>query len=263
MGNQLTLRKRSGRRGRSRIQTQRLAARKQRRLGFRLLLVIALLTIGAWGLTQVPPGLLVLLAIMILLVVVALIGVWLAIRPRSYEELAWPDTPGEQERQHVDLIRLANVAQMDLRSVQVRDLEHFGHDEFEYFVGALLEAAGVAFDLKRIGGAGDQGADLIGKDRFSRTFIVQCKRYFGHPVRSSEMRDFLGARSTVYQADEAWFVTTSSFTRDAKAAAARLSHLGLVVLIDGEKLVELIRVCWGKLPSRWQQRLIQIIRAGE
>lgn len=149
----------------------------------------------------------------------------------------------------------ANV--LGVRLVEINDLAPLGHREFESFVGVLLEAANFAFDLERVGGANDQGADLLGKDAFNRPFIVQCKRYFGHPVVPREMRDLLRARSTIYRADIAWFVTTSTFSRGARRAAESLLLGGGVVLADGAKLIDLTHSCWDALPAQWQWRLTE------
>ncbi|MEO9029377.1 MAG: restriction endonuclease [Ktedonobacteraceae bacterium] len=225
---------------------------KKRSSGLWVLLVVVLLAMGAWTLTRVPPGLLVIGSIVGLLVVLLLLGAWLAFRLRpSVEEQNWRSG---QELEHVQMQDTARA--LGVRPVELDDLEHLKHHEFEYFIGALLETAGVAFDLERVGGAGDRGVDLRGKDHFDRPFIVQCKRYFGHKVTPKETREFRGARQS-HGADVAWFVTTSSFTRQAEQEVGDLHHRGLLVLVDGVKLVALIRDHWDALPTRWQWRLTE------
>jgi len=135
----------------------------------------------------------------------------------------------------------------------VADLLRLTPGEFEDFVGDLLEITGQCSDVRRIGGAGDQGADLVARDRFGRPFIVQCKRYAGHNVGAREMRDFLGARG-IYGADECMFVTTSKFTDAARASMVHVR--ACVFLLDGAHLVQLVRENWEKLPNRWRQSLL-------
>lgn len=115
---------------------------------------------------------------------------------------------------------------------------------------------GVASDLERVGGAGDRGVDLCGKDEFGRPFIVQCKRFFGHKVTPIDTRSFRGARQS-HGADLAWFVTTSSYTAQAAQEVANLRQQGFMVLIDGVTLIALIRDHWEALPAQWQWRLTE------
>jgi HJR/Mrr/RecB family endonuclease len=123
--------------------------------------------------------------------------------------------------------------------------------QFEDFVGDLLECTGQWSDVQRIGGKGDRGADLLARDRFGRPFIAQCKRYGpGHKVVAREIRDFLGAKG-LYGADEGLFVTTSSFTEEARANVGPFQHT--VFLWDGEKLLQLVQAYWEALPARWKE----------
>jgi restriction endonuclease Mrr len=123
--------------------------------------------------------------------------------------------------------------------------------EFEDFVGDLLTVTGQYRDVRRVGGTGDRGADLLARDRFGRPFIVQCKRYQpGRKVNAGEMRNFLGAKG-IYRADECLFVTTSTFTEAARANMAHMQHT--VFLWDGAKLTQLIEEYWSALPAHWQR----------
>lgn len=67
--------------------------------------------------------------------------------------------------------------------------------------------------------------------------IFQCKRYKGS-VSPSEIRDFRGAMQG--RADKGLFITTGSFTLEAKKEAIRDGAPALD-LIDGEELVEKLR----------------------
>jgi restriction system protein len=58
--------------------------------------------------------------------------------------------------------------------------------EFEDHVAALCRRDGCT-DVRRVGGAGDHGADVLGRLPDGRTLIVQCKRYA--TTRSIAARD--------------------------------------------------------------------------
>src|SRR5258708_4416414 len=142
--------------GRSRSQRRRPPGRKQSTFGLRVLLVGILLAMGVWVLMQVPSGLLMTGVIVSLLVIVVLMGIWLALRLRPTEE-----ERQRQREQQMELVQMEDTATaIRVRPIEVADLAYLTHVEFEYFTGALLEAAGVAFDLERIGGAVDRGIGL-------------------------------------------------------------------------------------------------------
>ncbi|HEU5378839.1 MAG TPA: restriction endonuclease [Ktedonobacteraceae bacterium] len=254
MGKHTTIRRQSSsyRRGRSRAQRRRRQVRKQSTLGLRMLLIGILLAMGVWALMQVSSDLLIIGGIVCLLIIAAMLVGWFVLRLRpTEEERSW------QSEQRMELMQMEDTAKaIGIRPVELNDLAHLTDVEFEYFTGALLEAAGRAYKLARIGGAGDQGADLLGEDRFTRPFIVQCKQYFGHKVPSAKMREFLGAMR-YRRAAEGWFVTTSSFTKDAEEVVAQEVANGVVVLRNGEQLVDLIRTCWDALPVQWQWRITE------
>ncbi|WP_078959804.1 restriction endonuclease [Streptomyces sp. NRRL B-24085] len=83
--------------------------------------------------------------------------------------------------------------------------------EFEELVAGLCRRDGCT-EVRRVGGAGDNGADVLGRLPDGRTMVVQCKRYApNRAVPNRELRDLLGAR-VHFRADVAVFVTTSRFT---------------------------------------------------
>ncbi|MER7584514.1 restriction endonuclease [Kitasatospora sp. NPDC097691] len=87
--------------------------------------------------------------------------------------------------------------------------------EFEDFVAALCRRDGCT-RVERVGGAGDNGADIKGVLPDGRTMIVQCKRYApGNAIPAREIRDLMGALRH-HRAEVAVFVTTSRFTRPAQ-----------------------------------------------
>ncbi len=125
-----------------------------------------------------------------------------------------------------------------LRATVVMSLEGLqvlSGSEFEADVQAVLIAANYGA-LNRVGGPHDRGIDLLGEDAIGRLVAVQCKQYgSGRKVSSSEMQLFVGMATADRQADRRVYVTTSSFSRDAVALAAKHQ----VELIDGHGLVRL------------------------
>ena len=121
-------------------------------------------------------------------------------------------------------------------------LHQLSPDEFEEFVLRLLRLHGMS--LKRVGGTGDGGIDIIGSAPLgallSSTVAVQCKRYDpssrSSSIGRSEMALFQGDASD-RGAERAIFVTLSRFTRVAIETAA--SRTPTVELIDGDRICDL------------------------
>lgn len=90
--------------------------------------------------------------------------------------------------------------------------------EFEEVVAELCRRDGCT-QVRRVGGAGDNGADVLGQLPDGRTMVIQCKRYAPHrTIASREVRDLLGAK-VHFAADVAIFVATTRFSRQAEAFA--------------------------------------------
>ncbi|GAA3368725.1 hypothetical protein GCM10020367_08230 [Streptomyces sannanensis] len=105
--------------------------------------------------------------------------------------------------------------------------------EFEELVAGLCRRDGCT-EVRRVGGAGDNGADVLGRLPDGRAMVVQCKRYApSSSIASREVRDLLGAK-VHFKADVAIFVTTTRFTRPSETfalendiVALHRDHLGL------------------------------------
>nr|WP_187327085.1 restriction endonuclease [Streptomyces sp. SID4921] len=105
--------------------------------------------------------------------------------------------------------------------------------EFEEQVAALCRRDGCT-GVRRVGGANDNGADVVGRLPDGRTMVIQCKRYSPtRAIASREMRDLLGAK-VHFGADLAVFVTTTRFSRPSEGFAVQhgilavhRDHLGL------------------------------------
>ncbi|OXY99231.1 restriction endonuclease [Streptomyces diastatochromogenes] len=105
--------------------------------------------------------------------------------------------------------------------------------EFEELVAALCRRDGCT-GVRRVGGAHDNGADVVGRLPDGRTMVIQCKRYApSSTIASRELRDLLGAK-VHFRADVAVFVTTTRFSRPSERfavehgiLAVHRDHLGL------------------------------------
>ncbi|MFI6088024.1 restriction endonuclease [Streptomyces sp. NPDC051218] len=105
--------------------------------------------------------------------------------------------------------------------------------EFEELVAGLCRRDGCT-DVRRVGGAGDNGVDVAGRLPDARTMIIQCKRYApSRAVAARDLRDLLGSR-VHFGADVAICVTTARFSHPAHTFAAEhgiatlhRDHMGL------------------------------------
>ena len=108
---------------------------------------------------------------------------------------------------------------------------------FEEFVGEVFEALG--YQVEHVGGTGDEGADLrLARDGLRA--IVQCKYHTKGVVGSPELQKFLG---TIHhnRSHKGFFVTTRTFS----LAAEKFSADHPIELIDGPRLVELVKEAMG------------------
>ncbi|MET9881476.1 restriction endonuclease [Actinacidiphila glaucinigra] len=118
--------------------------------------------------------------------------------------------------------------------------------EFEDLVAQLCRRDG-CLEVRRVGGSGDNGADVVGRLPDGRTMVIRCKRYTpSSTIASRELRDLLGAR-VHFRAEVAIFVTTTRFSRPSQAfavehgiLAVHRDHLGL--WNNGASLMSLISV---------------------
>lgn len=93
--------------------------------------------------------------------------------------------------------------------------------QFEEFVADLCRRDG-CIDVKRVGGAGDLGADVTGLLPDGRRFVIQCKRYAKHrTVGSRDIQTFNGTARAEHGADVPIFVASCVFTKPARDFAAR------------------------------------------
>lgn len=92
---------------------------------------------------------------------------------------------------------------------------------------------------KAIGKSGDGGIDgIIKEDKLGLDVVyVQAKRWDSNSVGRPDVMQFAGALQA-QKANKGIFITTSTFTNDAKNYVAQIGSK--IVLIDGEQLAELM-----------------------
>ena len=113
------------------------------------------------------------------------------------------------------------------------DLKRMHPFKFEDYVAKLYKNMG--YSVKQTKRKGDGGKDIVATKN-GQTYFVECKRY-SDPINVHKMRDFVGACVLGGKDVKGIYVTTSSFTNDAKSAANRIG----IQMIDGNKLMSMIR----------------------
>jgi restriction system protein len=142
--------------------------------------------------------------------------------------------------------RINQARRADLKLAQLASLSHEAFEEFVAELFVMLD-----FEVEKVGGSGDQGADLRLSRRDGLQAVVQCKYHKQGLVGSPELRKFLG---TIHhtRSHKGFFVTTSTFTLSAEKFAAE----NPIELFDGPRLVELIHQAIGPKPKREAEPLL-------
>lgn len=92
---------------------------------------------------------------------------------------------------------------------------------FEEYIAELCRRDGCT-EVRRVGGAADLGADVIGLLPDGRRLVIQCKRYAKHrSVGSPAIQTFNGTARSEHGADVPLFVASCVFTRHARSFAER------------------------------------------
>ena len=130
----------------------------------------------------------------------------------------------------------------DLKLAQLSTLNAEG---FEEFVAELFEALG--YEVDRVGGTGDEGADLRVSKKELRA-VVQCKYFSKGVIGSPDLQKFLG---TIHhtRSHKGFFVTTRTFSLAAEKFVAEHP----IELIDGPRLVELVQEVIGPGSKREEE----------
>jgi len=114
---------------------------------------------------------------------------------------------------------------------------------FERIVVEVLFALGYAGTKGQplhLGGACDDGVDgVVTQDHFGfERVYVQAKRYVDQAVDAHAIRDFIGALD-IKGATKGVFMTTSAFTKDARAVPTKLMGKQ-IILLDGQQMAKLM-----------------------
>jgi restriction system protein len=132
------------------------------------------------------------------------------------------------------------IAELNWTDELVEVLKQLDPSAFERLSQRLLRELGFN-SVEVTGKSGDGGIDGVGVMRLGGVLsfhvVFQCKRYAGS-VSSSAIRDFRGAM--IGRADKGLFITTGTFTRDARQEAQRDGAPPLD-LIDGIAFAENLR----------------------
>src|SRR5699024_8040832 len=97
----------------------------------------------------------------------------------------------------------------------IKDIDRMSGYEFEEYLKVLFKALGYRPMVTKK--SGDYGADVILKG--ANKIVIQAKRYgYKNNVSMDAVREVFAAKS-YYQADEAWVITNSYFTKQAKELA--------------------------------------------
>ncbi len=119
-------------------------------------------------------------------------------------------------------------------------LKNMEPDAFERLSQRFLRELGF-INVEVTGKSGDGGIDGVGVIKIGGVLsfhvVFQCKRYTGS-VSSPAIRDFRGAM--IGRADKGLFITTGTFTRDARREAQR-DGAPPIDLIDGNALAEQLK----------------------
>src|SRR5579859_3132032 len=122
----------------------------------------------------------------------------------------------------------------------------------ELLAKAYFETLGIKAELTPFGPDGGVDIKLYSEDSAKPRTFVQCKAHTW-AIDVKQVRELYGVMSAE-GVPEGIFVTTSTFTSDAKAFAN-----GKINLIDGEDLVHKLR----DLPERDSQKLFQVATKGD
>ncbi|MET9805297.1 restriction endonuclease [Streptomyces halstedii] len=104
-------------------------------------------------------------------------------------------------------------------------LDSLHHRDFEYAVRDLMLRDGCT-DARQIGGAGDNGADVLATDPLGRAWVIQCKHRRdgdrGSAVGTPDLQRVNGTARQLYGADIVLVVTNGRFSTRCQPLATQL-----------------------------------------
>ncbi|MFI0237997.1 restriction endonuclease [Streptomyces sp. NPDC016845] len=169
------------------------------------------------------------------LVVLAILGVLAGVGlvQRRQQRAAWADARRRGLRYALDRL----------------DESH--HRDFEYAVRDLMRRDGCT-DARQVGGAGDNGADVLATDPLGRRWVMQCKHRRagadGMAVGTPDLQRLNGTARPLHRADVVVLVTNGRFSSKCPPLAGQLS----IALVDRQTLATWAagaRPLWELLPT--------------
>ncbi|MFW8591252.1 restriction endonuclease [Glaciecola sp. 2405UD65-10] len=147
--------------------------------------------------------------------------------------------PGKTDTKHV-VEESYELSELSWEEELIDVFKAMEPDAFERLSQRFLRELGF-INVEVTGKSGDGGIDGVGVMKIGGVLsfhvVFQCKRYSGS-VSSPAIRDFRGAM--IGRADKGLFITTGTFTRDAKREAQR-DGAPPIDLIDGNALAEQLK----------------------
>lgn len=125
-------------------------------------------------------------------------------------------------------LRIAYI-QEKLKKANINEIDKMSGTMFEQYLEQFFKRQG--WQVKRTGGKGDFGADLI-LSSTAKKVVIQAKRWKKN-VGYEAIQQVYTSKS-VYNCQEAWVITNSGFTEQARDGAKRLG----VKLWDRDVLIE-------------------------
>ncbi len=107
--------------------------------------------------------------------------------------------------------------------------------EFEQYIAHLFTQLG--YKAYAVGQSHDGGIDVIAEKDGVKSYI-QCKKFITREVTVGAVRDFCGALAHHYAHAQGYFITTNTFTLEAR----KFAESEPIELVDGFKLVEYIHM---------------------
>lgn len=139
--------------------------------------------------------------------------------------------------QAIDTVKESVTKELGWENEMLDIIKKIDPGDFERLCQRILRESGF-IQVNVTGRSGDGGIDGTGIIQMSGfvsfRVIFQCKRYQG-TISSAEIREFKGTMSG--RSDKGLFITTGTFSRDAKQEAIRNSATS-IDLIDGIALVQ-------------------------
>lgn len=126
------------------------------------------------------------------------------------------------------ILRIAYV-QEKLKKANINEIDKMSGTMFERYLEQFFKRQG--WQVKRIGGKGDYGADLI-LSSATKKVVIQAKRWKKNVGYEAIQQAYTS--KDVYGCSEAWVITNSGFTSQARDGAKRLD----VKLWDRDVLIE-------------------------